>query len=105
MSPLILECARTRPDPGELRRLSGLCSDWDGLIEFALKQGVAPLVFWALKRACPDAVPPEAIAALRNHFRQNTKRNLHFARELLRLLDLFSLAGIQAIPFKGPALA
>ena len=105
MIPLLIECARAHPDPGELRRLSGLCSDWDDLVESALQRKVAPVVFWALNRACPDVVPPEALAALRNPFRQNVKRNLLFAKELFRLLDLFGLAGIQAIPFKGPALA
>lgn len=105
MIPLLIECARARPNPGELRRLSGLCSDWDCLIESASQRGVAPLVFWALNRACPDAVPPVALAALRNCFRQNLKRNLRFAKELFRLLDLFGPAGFQAIPFKGPALA
>ena len=105
MNPLLIECARAHPDPGELRRLSGLCSDWDGLIKSAVRQGVAPLAFWALNRVCPDAVPPEALTALRNCFRQNIKQNFLYTKELFRLLDLFGLAGIQAIPFKGPALA
>ena len=105
MIPLLIECVRAHPDSGELRRLAGLCPDWDGLVESASQRGVAPLMFWALDRACPDAVPPEALAALRNCFRQNVKRNLRFAQELLHLLDLFAAAGIQAIPFKGPALA
>lgn len=63
------------------------------------------MVFWALKRACPDAVPPQALAALQNRFRLDLKRNLVYAKELFRLLDLFDSAGIQAIPFKGPVLA
>src|ERR1035441_5636988 len=105
VNPLLIECARAHPDPGELRRLSGLCSDWDGLIKSAVRQGVAPLAFWALNRVCPDAVPPEALTALRNCFRQNIKQNFLYTKELFRLLDLFGLAGIQAIPFKGPALA
>ena len=97
---------RTRsPDPGELRRLSGLCSDWDGLIKSALKRGVAPLVFWELNRACPDAVPPEALSSLEECFRRNLKRNVILASELLHLLGLFHQAGIQVIPFKGPTLA
>ena len=33
------------------------------------------------------------------------QRNLLHARELFRLLDLFGLAGIEVLPFKGPALA
>jgi hypothetical protein len=105
MPRLILECARAHPDPDELRRLSGLCPDWGRLIESAQRQRVAPLVFWALNRACPDAVPPEAMAVLRTGFRQNISRNLILADELLRLLELFDGAGIQAVPFKGPALA
>ncbi len=105
ISPLILGCARAHPDPGELRRLSGLCSDWDDPIKSALKLKVAPLMFWALNRACPDAVPPDAMATLRNRFRLDLKRNLLYAKELLHILDLFGSAAIQAIPFKGPALA
>ena len=105
MFPLILECSRVHPDPRVIQRLAGLCSDWDRLIESASKHRVASLLFWALNRACPDAVPPETLAALRNRFRQDIERNLLYAKELFRLLDLFGLAGIQAIPFKGPALA
>jgi hypothetical protein len=105
MSPLILECARAHPDSGELRRLCGLCSDWDGLIQSALRQKVAPLVFHALHRACPDAVPAEALAALQNRYRLDIQRNLLYVNELFRILDLFGSAGIQAIPFKGPAIA
>jgi hypothetical protein len=63
------------------------------------------LVFWALNRACPEAVPPEALTALRSHFRQNVKHNFLYTKELFRILDLFDRGGIQAIPFKGPALA
>ena len=105
MFPLILECSRIRPDPNELRRLAVQCSDWDQLIRSASRHRVTPLMFWTLNQACPDAVPPEILAKLRESFRQSTKHNLTFANELLRLLDLFGQAGIQAIPFKGPALA
>jgi hypothetical protein len=105
MSPLILECVRAHPDPGELRRLCASSPDWGALIESAGLQDLAPLVFWALNRGCPDAVPPEALSALRSRFRRNTVRNLLFAKELLRLLSLFDSAGIQAVPFKGPAIA
>jgi len=104
MIPLLIECCRAHPHPDEIRRLSGLCPDWD-LIESASKQNVAPLVFWALNRVCPDAVSPEALTALRSHFRRNIRNNLLWTKELFRLLDLLGLAGIQAIPFKGPTLA
>jgi hypothetical protein len=105
VNPLLIECARAHPDPGELRRLSGLCSGWDDFVQAALKQRLAPMAFWALSRACPDAVPRETLTALRNRFREGMQRNLLHARELFRLLDLFGLAGIEVLPFKGPALA
>jgi len=62
-------------------------------------------VFWELNRACPDAVPPEALSSLEECFRRNLKRNVILASELLHLLDLLHQAGIQVIPFKGPTLA
>ncbi len=105
MIPLLIECARAHPDPGELRRLSGVCSDWDGLVQSASEERLAPMVFWALSRACPDAVPREALTALQNRFREGMQRSLLYTKELFRLLDLFGLAGIEVLPFKGPALA
>jgi hypothetical protein len=42
---------------------------------------------------------------LRSRFEANAQRNLFVTMELLRLLHLFELQGILAIPFKGPVLA
>jgi len=63
------------------------------------------LVFWALNRACPDAVPPEILGKLRAGFKQSTKQNLILSAELHRLLDLFRQADLPVIPLKGPVLA
>ena len=42
---------------------------------------------------------------LREHFYANAGRNLFLAKELIKLLHLFSAHEISAIPYKGPVLA
>ena len=74
-------------------------------LESASWHSVTALAFWALNRSCPDAVPKEVHTRLRDGFRDGTRRNLLFAAELARVLQLFRQAGILAVPFKGPTLA
>jgi hypothetical protein len=101
MHPLLLECARARPDLDTVRRLAASVSDWSVLAEQATRHGVASLVSWYLNQACPEGAP----APLGDQFRQNAGRNLLLTAELLRLLDIFEAASIPLVPFKGPALA
>jgi hypothetical protein len=103
--PLILECSRVHPDPGSIRRLAGQCQDWNRFIELAAIHRVAPLIFSVVNRACPDSLPPEALASVRNSFKRNCKVELALTTELARLLEAFDRAGIKTMPFKGPALA
>lgn len=105
MISLLLECCRAHPDPGKLRRLATQCTDWSGFIAAASRHKVAPLSFWSLNQACADAVPSESLASLHAEFRTETKRNLIFTGELLRILDLFQQSGVPAVAFKGQTLA
>lgn len=100
-SPLLIECARARPGWEALRRIVADGVDWPAIAQQAGRHGLAPLVYWNLNQACPDAVPD----TLRTRFHENAGRNLLLTAELIRLLDLFALAGIPVVPFKGPALA
>jgi len=102
---LLIECVRAHPDPDKLRRLARDCSDWNGFLWAAGFQKADALAFWALNEACPDAVPPEILTSLGMSFRQNMERNLLCAKELIRLLNLFRSAGLDAIPLKGPTLS
>ena len=79
--------------------------DWIYLFRLALLHGMMPLLYWHLGSVCPDAVPEASLAALRKHFHKNVQRNLLLTSELLTLLDLLTLHGISAIPYKGPILA
>jgi hypothetical protein len=79
--------------------------DWEYLLQTAHAHGMAPLLYWHLDAACPEAVPDTVLAHLRDHFRTNSLNNLFLTGELLGLLDAFGARGIPAVPYKGPALA
>jgi hypothetical protein len=79
--------------------------DWDRLLILANRHGVMPLLYRSLGRVDRQLVPHETMARLRVLYMQNAARNIRMTGELLRLLNLFEANGVQAIPYKGPALA
>jgi Uncharacterised nucleotidyltransferase len=79
--------------------------DWEYLLRTARRHGVAPMLYWCLDAACPEAVPEDVFDRLRDHFRANNLRNLFLSGELLRILRAFQTNRIPAVPYKGPALA
>lgn len=102
---LLVECARARPDPARVRDAAAAVADWDAEIEQASRHGIAPLLYWGVSQACPEAVPPAVLDRLRACFRASAGRSLRLSGELLNLATLFERAGIQVVPFKGPAVA
>lgn len=105
---LLVHCARVLMDAqraGQIRRLVESGIDWARLLDGAYLHGMRPLLYWHLNTICPALVPPETLDQLRDHFHKNAGRNLLMAGELLKLLRLLEAEGIQAIPYKGPALA
>ena len=105
---VLLCCARTHADVKTLERLRTLLQqdpDWQRLIQIANSNGVVPLLYRNLSRSCPDAVPPTILAQLRESFLSNVQNSLLLTAELLKLVELFALHGVSAIPFKGPVLA
>jgi len=79
--------------------------DWHRVINTADRHGVLPLLYRSLSRSSPDAVPKAILDELRESFQSNVQHSLLLTAELLKLLDLFAVHGINAIPFKGPVLA
>jgi hypothetical protein len=102
---LLIESARAHPDGGALRVAAASTADWDRLLGECLRHSMAPMVYWRCRHTCPDAVPPAVLDRLRASYYANARRNLAFADELLGLAALFGRAGIDAVPFKGPAIA
>lgn len=105
---LLVSCSRTRMDAPasmELRRLLRLSLDWKFTLSAAAEHGVAPLLLRNLSLVDANAVPAPHLAALRERVRMASVRALVLTAELIRVLDALSVAGIQAIPYKGPVLA
>jgi hypothetical protein len=97
-----------RVDHAKDQRISEILTggvDWTYVRETAIQHGIIPLLYKRLKEDMIDLVPPDELAELRTLFMENAARNLRMTQELFKVLDLLAEAGIEAMPFKGPALA
>jgi len=105
---LLLCCARTTAsrDLGKrLRELAATDLDWEYLFLLARRHAVVPLLYVQLERHASDVVPREFLSKLKQQYLENSARNTLLTAELCRLISLFEAAVIEAIPYKGPALA
>lgn len=105
---LLLTCSRTHVDEQRRQRIKEILAspiNWEELFIFGRRHGLLPLFYVQLSRIAAAEVPPIELARLKQHYQENAARNLLLTKELLRLIDSFAAAGIDAIPYKGPALA
>ena len=79
--------------------------NWDLFRRTAQQHELLPLAYLRLSDASVSAVPRKVLDSLRRSFQQTKWRNTLLAAELTRVLDVLALHGIDAVPFKGPALA
>ena len=77
--------------------------NWSRLLSIATEQQVIPMLYQTLKKF--DHVPQSVMTDLQKTNRLNGVRNISLAKELLRVLQVLDNAGIEAIAFKGAALA
>jgi len=106
---LLLCCARTQASPETAARIRELAAandlDWDYLLQLARRHAVVPVVYVQLAREVVDLIPPAYLAKLKLQYQENAARNIILTNELCRVIELFAEQGIEAIPYKGPALA
>jgi hypothetical protein len=106
---LLLCCARTDASPEVAARIRELTTtnelDWDYLFLLARRHAVVPLLYLNLARERADFIPPSFLSKLKLQYQENHARNTILTAELCHLIDLFAASGIEAIPYKGPALA
>ena len=105
---LLLCCARTQVSQAVGTRIEELIAkqiDWEYLFALARRHSIIPLLWLQLERHAPDLVPPAFLAKLKLQYQQNSARNTILSSEQCRITRLFSDAGIESIPYKGPALA
>jgi Uncharacterised nucleotidyltransferase len=110
---VLLDCARLVVESGARRDASVAAvraslervRDWSTLLRAAPAESLLGPLYAAVTAAAPDVVPEDRLTELRKLYRVNTERMLRFTGQLLRILDLLRANGVQAVPFKGPALA
>lgn len=79
--------------------------DWNYLFVLARRHSVVSLVYSRLQETASDLVPTKDLKFLQKYFQENAARNVLLTAELCRLLDVLQTRRIEAIPYKGPALA
>ena len=107
-SALLLTCARASLNAAQHKRIWDLVSeplDWDLVLQLADRHGLQPLLHSHLNSVCPEAVPAEQRQHLRVAFQRVSALNILLTHELQDLLALFADNDVQAVPYKGPALA
>lgn len=105
---LILILSRITPTQKEVQQIEELSRakiDWPDFLRWVDRHRVAPLVYQNLRRYGGDGVPASTMSALRSRFKNNARRSLVNATELVRLDKLFQENGIPFIPLKGSVLA
>ncbi|MBC7813253.1 MAG: nucleotidyltransferase family protein [Burkholderiales bacterium] len=105
---LLLLCARTRVSSAQETRISELMSqplNWEYLLALAGGHRVLKLLFWNIRRLCPDKLPAQYDAEGASYLQSSIFRNLMLANKLLQLTKLFEANDIPMLSFKGPCLA
>jgi hypothetical protein len=106
---LLLWCARTEASPTIAARIRELAAapqlDWEYLFQLARRHAVIPLLYSRLSRTGAALIPGSDLAKLKLHYQENSARNTILTAELCHLIKLFNDHRIEAIPYKGPALA
>src|SRR5215468_11283071 len=90
---------------GRLRDLVVANFDWKYLFQLARRHSVVPLTSARLQQYASGLIPTAELQRLKKHYQENTARNLILTAELVRIIELLANSGIEAVPYKGPALA
>jgi len=102
---LLRVCATSRPDLSQIRDAAKTGVSWSRVLELAEYHNVRPLLRQSLKMMRCDLIPETIMAKLERFNKQNTQKNLSFAAELIRLVNVFEMHKVPIATFKGVALA
>ncbi len=105
---LLLYCAQTRIPEDTLNKVKDIMNlplNWEGVLESALSQGIAPLLYNNLKKIrSSHFVPKKIMDKLKKAHYANVARNMYHYEELKSILEAFSGKGVKVIVLKGAAL-
>ncbi|MBI4775855.1 MAG: nucleotidyltransferase family protein [Deltaproteobacteria bacterium] len=105
---LLLWCAKLGSDEEGERTIEHLLRqrlDWAYLVRMSDSHGMTPLLYSKIRRLRPRNIPNDVLSRMRGSYRFSAWRSVWCTQKLIGILDLLSSRGIEAIPFKGPALA
>jgi len=102
-SLLFAACSGSR-DPVRIQALLQSSLDWNLILDLADRHGVEPLLYQALSDF-KELIPAEHFNPLAPKYQTNIHKSLILSRELIRIVDGLSAAGIDVMPYKGLALA
>jgi hypothetical protein len=77
---------------------------WNDLIALAERHGLQPMLYQGL-RDLEESIPAEVMRSLSLGYQANLHKALLLSRELIRIVDCSIDLGIEAMPYKGLALA
>lgn len=101
---LLLACCSALPDGSRTDRIQQILArpfDWGRLLRLAEHHRVIPHVY----RELTELAPPYELDALRGAYEENVRKSLRLTGELIRILRHLESRGVEALPYKGPALA
>lgn len=104
---LLLACCADSSQSERMDRIRPILScplDWPCVLHLADHHGVIPQVYDRLS-TLPELVAREQLITLRAHYQESARKSLWFTGELVRILRHLESLGIEALPYKGPALA
>jgi hypothetical protein len=104
---LVLSCARAALEASgaaAIRQTLSGTVDWERVLSLCLRHGLLPLVRRPLS-AFPELVPAAAQVAFARAHVVIAARGASLTQELGRFLRLLEGAGVEALAYKGPALA
>ena len=108
----LIVCCRTETSAEDKTFINDFLAEKDvdkeSLLTLSGVHGVIPLVYKTLKKLSDDGaitVNEEILASFKDAYTQIARRNMLMSAELLRIMKLMENNGIEALAFKGPALA
>jgi hypothetical protein len=105
---LILSCGHSQINDElekKILKLVNLDLDWEYLMDMATRHRLRPLLYHNLNKICPDKVPDDVLASLREFYHSNVRKNLMMTGELVKVMKLLEENGVNAVTYKGPVLA
>jgi hypothetical protein len=105
---VLITCARPWLDAGDLRGLRTLVEgelDWELLLSLAERHAVVPLLYRHLCASGAVRLPAAFDQRLRRLYFGSVSLAMFLTEELRRVLRVLADGGIEALAYKGPALA